>query len=32
MKTPEEIMPLFCWLASDDSIGTSGRSFDAQPK
>lgn len=32
LKTPAEIVPLFTWLVSDDSAGTSGRSFDAQPK
>lgn len=32
LKTPEDITPLFLWLLSDDSLGCSGRSLDAQPK
>lgn len=31
LKTPEDIVPLFTWLVSDDSKGTNGRSLDAQP-
>lgn len=32
LKTPEEIIPLFTWLVSDDSRGINGQSLDAQPK
>jgi len=32
LKTPEDIVPVFCWLMSDDSKGNNGQSFDAQPK
>ncbi|MDF2179972.1 YciK family oxidoreductase [Aliiglaciecola sp. CAU 1673] len=32
LKTPEEIMPTYLYLMSDDSIGTNGQSLDAQPK
>lgn len=32
LKTPEDIVPLFTWLMSDDSKGRNGESFDAQPK
>lgn len=32
LKTPEDIVPLFTWLVSDDSRGTNGQSLDAQPK
>jgi len=30
LSTPDDIMPVFLYLASDDSIGISGKSFDAQ--
>ncbi|GAB3379721.1 YciK family oxidoreductase [Spongiibacter taiwanensis] len=30
--SPEEIMPLYLYLMSDDSAGVNGRQFDAQPK
>jgi NAD(P)-dependent dehydrogenase (short-subunit alcohol dehydrogenase family) len=30
LSTPDDIVPLFLYLASDDSIGVSGKSFDAQ--
>jgi len=29
LKTPEQIMPAYLYLMSDDSIGTTGKSFDA---
>lgn len=32
LKTPEEIVPVFSWLLSDDSKGVNGKSIDAQPK
>lgn len=32
VTTPEDIMPLYTYLLSDESIGISGESFDAQPK
>lgn len=32
LQTPEDILPIFCWLASDDSIGNNGQTFDAQPR
>lgn len=32
LKTPEELMPGYLYLMSDDSIGTTGQSIDLQPK
>ncbi|AWL11767.1 putative oxidoreductase YciK [Saliniradius amylolyticus] len=32
LKTPEQIMPLYCYLMSDASAETTGQSLDAQPK
>lgn len=32
LKTPADIMPLYLWLMGPDSRGTTGQSFDAQPK
>lgn len=32
LRTPEDIVPLFTWLVSDDSRAVNGRSLDAQPK
>ncbi|CAO96657.1 YciK family oxidoreductase [Erwinia tasmaniensis] len=32
LKTPADIMPLYLWLMGDDSINSSGISFDAQPE
>src|SRR5690606_35127478 len=32
LKTPEDIMPLYLYLMGDDSKGTSGQQFLAQPK
>lgn len=32
LKTPDEIVPLFTWLVSDDSRSVNGQSLDAQPK
>ena len=29
LKTPEALMPLYLWLMGRDSIGTTGRAFDA---
>ncbi|GAB3033920.1 YciK family oxidoreductase [Bowmanella dokdonensis] len=32
LKTPEDIMPLYLYLMSDQSIDVNGQSLDAQPK
>lgn len=32
VKTPAEIVPVFSWLMSSDSLGINGQSIDAQPK
>lgn len=32
LKTPEDLMPLYLYLAGPDSQGTNGQSLDAQPK
>lgn len=32
LKTPAEIMPVYLYLMSDDSIGTTGESLDAQTR
>ncbi len=32
LKTPQEIMPGYLFLMSDESIGTTGQSIDLQPK
>lgn len=32
LKTPEELMPGYLYLMSDDSIGITGQSIDLQPK
>lgn len=32
LKTPQEIMPLYCYLMGDDSININGQSLDCQPK
>jgi NAD(P)-dependent dehydrogenase (short-subunit alcohol dehydrogenase family) len=32
LKTPEDIMPTYLYLASDDSIGVNGQSLDCQVK
>lgn len=32
LKTPEDIMPLYLYLMSDQSIAVNGQSLDAQPK
>ena len=32
LKTPEDIMPTYCYLMSDDSIEHSGHLFECQPK
>jgi NAD(P)-dependent dehydrogenase (short-subunit alcohol dehydrogenase family) len=32
LKTPQDIMPTYLYLMSDDSIGINGQSLDAQPK
>ena len=29
LKTPEELAPIYLWLMGSDSIGTTGRAFDA---
>lgn len=31
LKTPKDIMPTYLFVMSDDCIGKSGISFDAQP-
>lgn len=31
LKTPKDLMPLYLYLMSDDSIEVSGQSLDAQP-
>ena len=31
LKTPEEIMPAYLYLMGDESVGVTGKSFDAQP-
>lgn len=31
LKTPAELMPLWLWLMSDESLSQTGHSFDAQP-
>jgi hypothetical protein len=30
LKTPEDLMPLYVYLMSDDSVDISGQSLDAQ--
>ncbi len=32
LKTPEDLMPLYLYLMSDDSLAINGQSLDAQPK
>lgn len=32
LKTPEDIMPLYCYLISDESKDINGQTIDAQPK
>jgi hypothetical protein len=32
LKTPEQIMPLYLYLMSDDSLEVNGQSLDCQPK
>jgi NAD(P)-dependent dehydrogenase (short-subunit alcohol dehydrogenase family) len=32
LKTPRDIMPLYLWLMSAESRGTTGQSLDAQPR
>lgn len=32
LKTPQDIMPLYLWLMSAESRGSTGQSLDAQPK
>ncbi|GAA5188882.1 YciK family oxidoreductase [Ferrimonas gelatinilytica] len=32
LKTPEDLMPLYLYLMSDDSVAVNGQSLDAQPK
>ncbi|VTP87987.1 short chain dehydrogenase [Proteus vulgaris] len=31
LKTPKDLMPLYLYLMSDDSIDVKGQSLDAQP-
>lgn len=31
LKTPADIMPVYLYLMSDESLGKTGISFDAQP-
>ncbi len=32
LKKPEDIMPIYLYLMSDDSVGVSGKQFQAQPQ
>jgi NAD(P)-dependent dehydrogenase (short-subunit alcohol dehydrogenase family) len=32
LLTPEDIMPTYCYLVSDDSSSVTGKIFDCQPK